>query len=221
MIGISSRERITWGWCSNEKKVRKRPGVRPLRQGFCERTKSSKSSPLFHKLQTQKERTGLLASRMSPIELPLSCKQDKGQSHDYPNTTKGNPIQGRPKSPFPLQLRPLSHCFQYHSRVGLSDSNSKSGRNRAVSRYRIASMAARFRIAWLDILMERTRNQFANKLGRVSGDFLPKLEVERYGYTLLCVSFECDSLSEELTKKKRKNFCRMKIKISCVAVSCD
>jgi hypothetical protein len=57
--------------------------------------------------------------------------------------------------------------------------------------------------------MERTRNQFANKLGRVSGDFLPKLEVERYGYTLSCVSFECDSLSEELEKKSKrkiKNF---------------
>ncbi|CAI7629805.1 unnamed protein product [Penicillium viridicatum] len=62
----------------------------------------------------------LLASRMSPIELPPSTSEeaDRRQSHDYPNMTKGNPIQGM-----------------------------------GVSRYRIASMAARFRSAWLGTLV--------------------------------------------------------------------
>ncbi|KGO36453.1 hypothetical protein PEX1_106910 [Penicillium expansum] len=51
---------------------------------------------------------------MSPIELPPSTSEeaDRRQSHDYPNMTKGNPIQ-----------------------------------EKGVSRYRIASMAARFRSA--------------------------------------------------------------------------
>lgn len=93
MIGISSRE---------QELMKKGKGnvsrVRPLRQGFCEK-KYPTSTPLCHKLQTQK-RHGLLASRMSPIELPVSQRDDE-QSHDYRTTTKGNPIQGRPKSPFP------------------------------------------------------------------------------------------------------------------------
>ncbi|EKV19486.1 hypothetical protein PDIG_02830 [Penicillium digitatum PHI26] len=57
---------------------------------------------------------------MSPIELPPSTSKevDRRQSHDYPNMTKGNPIQGK-----------------------------------GVSRYRIASMAARFRRAWLSTLV--------------------------------------------------------------------
>ncbi|KAJ5238627.1 hypothetical protein N7468_003246 [Penicillium chermesinum] len=42
---------------------------------------------------------------MSPIELP-SFKG--GQSHDYPNTTKGNPIQGRRIPPSPLQPQPAA-----------------------------------------------------------------------------------------------------------------
>ncbi|KAJ5402904.1 uncharacterized protein N7487_008800 [Penicillium crustosum] len=55
---------------------------------------------------------------MSPIELPPSTSEeaDRRQSHDYPNMTKGNPIQGK-------------------------------------IRYRIASMAARFRSAWLGTLV--------------------------------------------------------------------
>ncbi|PYI20950.1 hypothetical protein BO99DRAFT_381527 [Aspergillus violaceofuscus CBS 115571] len=60
---------------------------------------------------------------MSPIGLPTTNPQrgfGSEQSHDYPNTTKGNPDQ----SPSPAHAR-----------------------NRAISRYRIASMAARFRIA--------------------------------------------------------------------------
>ena len=53
---------------------------------------------------------------MSPIELPPIPK-DRGQSHDYPNTTKGNPIQGRPKSPFPSPT-PAPHPIVSGKTVG-------------------------------------------------------------------------------------------------------
>lgn len=55
-------------------------------------------------------------------------------------------------------------------------------------------MAARFRIAWLD--------NFGGPKCRVSGDFLPKQEGKEE--SSLCVSFECDSLSEELGGRRRK-----------------
>lgn len=68
------------------------------------------------------------------------------QSHDYPNTTKSNPIQGRPKSPFPFPTQ-AAHPIMTSETVGWRTWTEGS---RAVSRYRIASMAARFRIAWLE-----------------------------------------------------------------------
>lgn len=56
-------------------------------------------------------------------------------------------------------------------------------------------MAARFRIAW----------SISKEMVRVSGDFLPKLvfrEGKKISFDILCVSFECDSLSEELGEEK-------------------
>ncbi|KAJ6169596.1 hypothetical protein N7497_002439 [Penicillium chrysogenum] len=72
---------------------------------------------------------------MSPIELPPSTSEeaDRRQSHDYPNMTKGNPIQ---EKVFYHQFFPLQHPA--HTPLFPE-----------TSRYRIASMAARFRSAWL------------------------------------------------------------------------
>ncbi|KAJ5081468.1 hypothetical protein NUU61_009732 [Penicillium alfredii] len=83
---------------------------------------------------------------------------DNWQSHDYPNTTKGNPIQGR-RTSFPSPApRATPHCVQpTHAKP--SDEPLGLGRNRAVSHSQIASMAARFRIAWLEGTPVETKAQ--------------------------------------------------------------
>ncbi|KAJ5608372.1 hypothetical protein N7537_004991 [Penicillium hordei] len=90
---------------------------------------------------------------MSPIELPPSTSEeaDRRQSHDYPNMTKGNPIQGKVfyHQSFPPP-RPSTHPIVSRNIVKC---NRRVARDTGVSRYRIASMAARFRSAWLGTLV--------------------------------------------------------------------
>ncbi|KAJ5193666.1 hypothetical protein N7491_000997 [Penicillium cf. griseofulvum] len=90
---------------------------------------------------------------MSPIELPPSASEeaDRRQSHDYPNMTKGNPIQEKVfyHRSFPS---PTSGTDPIVSR-DIAKCNRRVARDVGVSRYRIASMAARFRSAWLDTLV--------------------------------------------------------------------
>ncbi|KAJ5229717.1 hypothetical protein N7489_010425 [Penicillium chrysogenum] len=74
---------------------------------------------------------------MSPIELPPSTSEeaDRRQSHDYPNMTKGNPIQEK--------------VFYHQFFPSPTPSTHPIVSRDIVIRYRIASMAARFRSAWL------------------------------------------------------------------------
>lgn len=70
----------------------------------------------FHKLPTRKKRVWhLRASRISPIELPISRAREvqrdlpsseKRQSHNYPNMTKSNPTPSSPTHP--PTMHPLS-----------------------------------------------------------------------------------------------------------------
>ncbi|KAJ5150619.1 uncharacterized protein N7500_010808 [Penicillium coprophilum] len=67
---------------------------------------------------------------MSPIELPPSTSKevDRRQSHDYPNMTKGNPIQGKvfnhqsfpPPTPHthPIVSRDIVKCNQRREGIG-------------------------------------------------------------------------------------------------------
>lgn len=41
-------------------------------------------------------------------------------------------------------------------------------------------------------------------MGRVSGDFSQSLLNKGYHEDILCVSFECDSLSEELERRRKR-----------------
>ncbi|KAJ5882117.1 uncharacterized protein N7529_000789 [Penicillium soppii] len=95
----------------------------------------------------------------------------------------GNPIRGPKFSPSPDQR---SHPIVSIVRDGVGWCR-RTGREWAMSRYRIASMAARFRSAWLGTLVA----QSAGCPGTFS-----QSEIRRQ--CLLCVSFECDSLNEEL-----------------------
>lgn len=75
---------------------------------------------------------------MSPIELPTrTAKDPREQSHDYTTSTKSNPIETLLPAHAVPQLFPPKASGTIESR----------GRKQGVSRYRIASMAARFRIA--------------------------------------------------------------------------
>ena len=130
----------------------------------------------------------------APLSYP--CTERHRQSHDYSTTTKSNPEE----PPLPLQLT-TTIVSTLRRRAPIWKRGGKVG---AVSRYQTAFMAARFRIAWLQPNRLSQRNK--NDLGRVSGDFLPKHVEQIFASeraTTLCVSFECDSLSEELEKKNQ------------------
>ncbi|KAE8376521.1 hypothetical protein BDV26DRAFT_265497 [Aspergillus bertholletiae] len=67
---------------------------------------------ISYRLWKIKKRSELLASRMSPIELP-SARRGTRQSHDYPNTTNGNPDKN------PLSGTQIyHHCFHRVKGVG-------------------------------------------------------------------------------------------------------
>ncbi|KAJ5963415.1 uncharacterized protein N7479_003291 [Penicillium vulpinum] len=93
---------------------------------------------------------------MSPIELPPSTSEEANgrQSHDYPNLTKGNPIQEKVfyHQSFPSPM-PNTHPIVSRDIVKC---NRRVVRDTGVSRYRIASMAARFRSAWLGTLVTQS-----------------------------------------------------------------
>lgn len=52
---------------------------------------------------------------------------------------------------------------------------------------------------------------------RVSGDFLPKQNWKREPSFLLCVSFECDSLSEELEEEEETEYSGRGFYFSCAS----
>ena len=145
---------------------------------------------------------------MSPIELPFppitrpprrkpGKMEGKGQSHNYPATTKGNPVETTPPPTVPA-TPPLLPPGKPASGI---DESIGGGIGR-ISRYRIASMAARFRIAWPDSSKEEWSG--------CPGTFSQSLCKRGYHDGNLCVSFECDSLSEELERrreKRGKKFC--------------
>jgi hypothetical protein len=80
----------------------------------------------------------LLASRMSPIELPVS-NEETGNRITIEPRRKATPIKD-PSLPNPATTIVSTQMSVVKARKGRKD--------RGVSRYRTASMAARFRIAW-------------------------------------------------------------------------
>ena len=120
-------------------------------------------------------------------------KGKKGQSHNYPSTTKGNPVA----KCAPLQpSRSHHHCYHREKTgVGYRTKTIGGGIGR-FSRYHLLLWR---RVSALPDPIPR-KEEWAG----CPGTFPKACGNKGYHEDTLCVSFECDSLSEELERRRRR-----------------
>lgn len=199
--------------------------VRLLRQSICDesqkmnRITKGPQSPLsisYRLVEKREKKLNSSPQEWAPLSYPLNISWTNAPQHIsdvrgrfQERYRKGNrmTIQTRRKA---TQIKPPSpalsctnHCYPQATPEGGSKCSGTETNTRRrigrISRYRIASMAARFRIAWLGPTRGRLNSQDVRGLS-------PKAEggKESREDCSLCVSFECDSLSEELGEEREK-----------------
>ena len=120
-------------------------------------------------------------------------KGKKGQSHNYPSTTKGNPVA----KCAPLQpSRSHHHCY-HREKTGVGyRTKTIGGEIGRFSRYHLLLWR---RVSALPDPIPR-KEEWAG----CPGTFPKACGNKGYHEDTLCVSFECDSLSEELERRRRR-----------------
>lgn len=106
---------------------------------------------------------------------------------------KATQYKGDRKVPLPLSgPEHTPHCDRWKPSDG------------AQGREGVGQSAAIELLLWRRVSALPDLENFGEPKHRVSGDFLPKLGGKKG--SSLCVSFECDSLSEELRRREGRNF---------------
>ena len=195
-------------------------GVRPLRQGFCDDSDSSISHhrfPISYRLGRKKKKKKKKKNKNSspqewaPLSYPNHLRWPE-QSHNYSTTTKSNPqnFVKQSASLFPNYCHHCFHPFLLERRTTRRRKNGKGkGANKPLSNCFYGGAFPHCLTAIQPILPSSLERETENvKLGRTSGDFLPKLVIKsRLISALVCelwMRFFERGVGEEKKKKKKK-----------------